>query len=105
MNRPILKGQFSHGYWQIESSRACAAGIEIEYTIFHLLLRNVTVAVDDGRDSCRLRVQIETFEDMQDINRNAINFEEIGFRNILRLLSVIDVGAHNRDWSNFAQAV
>ena len=93
-NFAILYDQLAYGDRQLKAARAGAAGIEIQHPGFCLLLGNVAVAVNHGAHSGGLRLQIETFKDMEDVNRNAISFGNIGFRNISRSGSPIDVAAH-----------
>src|SRR6266566_5503300 len=63
-----LNKKSAHTHRQLEPPWACAAGIEIEDAIFHLLLGHMAVSRDYGSKSGRFGPQIQLIQVMQHVN-------------------------------------
>lgn len=69
---------------QLESSWSSAARIEVKNSIAALVIGNVTVPRYNNVNSSGSRLQVECGQIVQDINRNAADFEQFRFRQRLR---------------------
>ena len=67
---------------RLEAPRAGTSGVEIQNAVFDLLLRNMAVAIGHGVYSRCFGLQIKAFENMHEVDRNPVNFENVGFRDI-----------------------
>src|SRR5579885_1971828 len=97
--------QLAHRNWQIETPWAGAAWVEVEHAVPGLLPGNVAVAVDDGLNAGGFGIQVELFQDVQNVNCDAFDFDELGLGKVLGIHSVIDVPAHGGYGSNLSQTV
>ena len=88
---------------QFESLRPRTAGIEVQHSVARLLFWDMTVAVDDYVESGRFWLQIERAQIMQNINRNAADLGDFGFRQLARPRALIDVAANGTHGSNPGQ--
>jgi hypothetical protein len=60
--------------------RAGATGIEIEHPVARLLLGDVAVAGDQDFEACRFGLQVELRQIVQDVDGNAADLQDLGFR-------------------------
>ena len=97
---PCLHDQPSNRHRQFEAPRTCAAGIEVEHAVAHLLLRNVAVAGDHNLESGGFRLQIELREIVQHVDGNAADLDDFGLRQVCAPTRLVDIaadGGHGRD--------
>ena len=71
----VIDANAPDGDWQAEAARSRTSGIEIEDGTFIFDQRLMSVAEDDGGESCHLRLQIEGFAVMQDVKSPAPEFD------------------------------
>jgi len=102
---PTEHRQLSDRDRELKTARAGAAGIEIQHAALQLLLRDMAVPINHGTNSGCLRLQIETFENMQNVNRNSVNFDNVGLWKIFSPGFSIYIAAHRCDRSNPRQAI
>ena len=69
-----------YGHRQIEAARAGASRIHVQHSAFFGLARLVRMPAHDHLKSGRNRIEIEGMNVMQDVNRCAVNFNCLGFR-------------------------
>jgi hypothetical protein len=82
-----------------------AAGIEIEHALARFLLWDVAVTRDYYAESCGFRVQIKLSEIVKNINGNAGNLDDFGFRQLVCPCAFVDIAANRRDWGNVGELV
>lgn len=100
----FVNDQAADGDGQFESPGAGTARIEEEDLLLELDLGDVTVAKDDGGESCRLRLQVKFGEYMEHVNGNAGDLEHVSDGQRTGPSAAIDIAAHRGYGSNFAQA-
>src|SRR5882757_9974207 len=83
-NRTVLDYQLPHAHRQLEAPRPRAARIEIKHAMLHALRRLMAVPVDHHSESGRLRLQVEFRKNVQQVNRHALDFDNLGQRNLSR---------------------
>jgi hypothetical protein len=97
---PALDDQFPHAHRQFESPRPRAAGIEIEHSILRLLPGSVAVAINHGIEARGFRLEVELRQIVQDVNRNAAQFEHFRRGQLASQSAGIDIAANRRDRRN-----
>ena len=104
-NASTLHGQSSDTDWQLESLWSGAAGIEIEDTATRLLLRNMTVPGYHYLEASRFGLQIEPRQVVQNIDKNAREFDQFSFGQSACPRPLVDVPADGCDWRNCREFV
>ena len=98
-----LDDQTSDAGRQAKSSRPGAPRIKVEHAVFRVLLGDVTVPVNHRRESRGLRLEIETLQVVQDVNRDAAGLKYVVRRNLARPLFAIHVATDCGYRGNFRQ--
>src|SRR5215472_16246990 len=76
---PIRDLQPAERNRQLESFWPRAAGVEIQHTVFGLLLGLMAVAADYGRETRSLWVQIKRVEVVENVDVQTAEFYNLGF--------------------------
>jgi hypothetical protein len=97
--------QYPNSDWQSEPSRSRAAGIEVEHTTTHLLLRDVTVPGDHNFEARCFRFQTKLSQVVQDVDGDASEFDNFSFRQSARPRLFVDVPADACDRRNCREFV
>jgi hypothetical protein len=92
-DRHFFDDQASGGDRQLESSRAGAAGIEVEDAVLCLLLGHVAVTVDDHAETRGFRLEIELGEIVENVDRDAGKLDYFGLGQFLRPRGGVDIAA------------
>jgi len=104
-NASTLYGQPSDTDRKLESPWSRAAGIEIEDTATRLLLRNMTVPGYHNFEASRFGLQIELRQVVQNIDKNAREFDQFSLGQSARPRRIVDVPADGCDRCNCREFV
>src|ERR1043166_4429608 len=102
---PLHDRQPSHRDWKNEPLRPGAAGIEIEHAVFRLHLRPMRVSGDHRMKAGAGWVELEVLEDVQDMEKNALMFDDFALRQPVRPRALVHVAAHRDDRRDLSQLV
>ena len=97
--------QYSDGYWQVEAAWAAGARIEIEDSFLRDEIRDVGVAVEDGGELRRRRIQVQCLQVVEHVEveagvRRALDEDDVGFRELGAGAFAVDVAADGGDGSD-----
>ena len=104
-DRARFDDQPAHTDRQSEPPRPSTARVEIKHAILPLLLRLMAVPVNHDRKSRRLRFQVQLLQNVEHVNRNALDLHQLCQRNVARPSSV-DIfadGGRRRDFFELVQ--
>ena len=88
--------QYPHADRQFKPSRSGAAGIEVEHAAAPLLHWPVAVPEDDHMEPGGLRLEVKPREIVQDIDRHAADFHDLGVLQFASPGALVDVAANSR---------
>jgi len=95
----------SDGHRQLKAARAAGAGVEIEHALLRVEVRDMGVAVEDGREFGCCGVEVQSFEVVQHIEVAIVDEDYFGLRQLGTITLAIDVAAHGGDGSHFGELV